>query len=265
MTSIDAAHEDVAAYALNLMEPEEAWRFEMHMLTCAQCTTALAELNPVADELARVDAGELIAADQIMRSGRILDGMLKTAAKERGRTRALRLVSVAAGVVVLGIISVLALAIGLPGLTPGNSPGPDAGAQRGSAPAQTQRDPLQPAPGVCDGAASSSDYSARDTTSKVSAKVTASCATWGTPVIVELTNIIGPKTCEVVIRTKAGKEISVGTVVLPPGGFGTSEQPKSAVYQMLTAEVLPQIAQIVVREIVPGEAPKPLVTVSTNR
>jgi hypothetical protein len=272
MTSLDAAHEDVAAYALNLMTPEEAWRFELHLLTCEQCTTALAEFTPVADVLAEVDAASLMAAGQIFSEGRILDGMLETASKQRSRTRALRLVSAAAAVVVVVIISVLTAAVGWGGIWPGSkTPGnqsPIAQSKQPGLPGQTRKpDPSQPqdtGSGVCAGISREQNFTAKDSTTGVSAKITVSCENWGTPVVVNLSNIVGPMSCRLIVHTKDGKDIKTQDWDLLAGGFGTSEQPKPASFGSQSSAILTQIASFTIMKIGPGE-PQRLVTVSTNK
>src|SRR5687768_9187192 len=51
MTVRPGCGEDVAAYALGALEPEEARRFERHLADCDLCRTDLAALQPVVDTL----------------------------------------------------------------------------------------------------------------------------------------------------------------------------------------------------------------------
>lgn len=280
MTSLDAAHEDVAAYALNLMTPDEAWRFEVHLMTCEQCASALAELTPVADVLADVDAPNLIIAGQMFREGHILNGMLESAAKQKTRGRALRLVTVAAGVVVVVIISVLSVAAGwgqgLPwNRTPTQDPGARSGVAIATQPPGGKGNPTQfdgavrnaipgtgngSSVGPCEGAPARQEFTATGP-SGTSAKMLVSCDIWGTPIELSLSNIVGPMQCDIIVRTKAGKESVAMTWGIPAGGYGTAERPAPLTLKTVTDVLQPDISELIVRGRSPGVADRLLVSV----
>jgi hypothetical protein len=283
MTSLDAAHEDIAAYALNLMTPDEAWRFEVHLMTCEQCTTALAELTPVADVLADVDAPNLIIAGQMFQEGRILGGMLESAAKQKSRSRALRLVTVAAGLVVVGIVSVLTAAVGWGQGMPWNgSPGanPTPAAQRpgittqlpsgagrsGPNPALSDGGVRNSSPvnganvGTCDGAPAKQEFTATGP-SGTQAKMLVSCDIWGTPIELTLSNIVGPMQCDIIVRTKSGKESVAMSWAIPAGGYGTADRPAPLTLKTVTDVLQPDINELLVRGRSTGAGDKVLVVV----
>jgi len=53
MSEHDELRADIAGYALGALEPGERARFEQHLAGCAACRAELAELGPVAAQLAR--------------------------------------------------------------------------------------------------------------------------------------------------------------------------------------------------------------------
>lgn len=273
MNSTEAAHEDVAAYALNLMEPDDAWRFERHLLGCEQCTEALSELGPVAEMLGDVDAKNLLIAEQSFREGRVLTRMIDSAAKQRSRTRALRLVSVAAGVVVLVIVSVLGAAVGFGPLRGqfGDGGSPDQRTQADRAPGTATVPPQQPAkdsanprqqqPAAGCEIDKESKFTKTEASSGVKATVTVACENWGTPIAITLSNIVGPMPCQVVVKTKQGKELTVMDWKIPAGGYGTPERPRPLELRTVSDVVQSEIEEIQIRDTSASNAPKMLARV----
>ena len=62
-------HYDVASYALGVLDEHDAARFEDHLIECPQCAYELESFVQVADLLADVDAGAVIAAEESRQDG----------------------------------------------------------------------------------------------------------------------------------------------------------------------------------------------------
>ena len=48
-------HQDVAAYALGVLEPGDAFRFEEHLAECVLCTVQLSDFSSVASAISDLD------------------------------------------------------------------------------------------------------------------------------------------------------------------------------------------------------------------
>ncbi|MER6997899.1 zf-HC2 domain-containing protein [Streptomyces sp. NPDC000410] len=92
-------HRDVAAYALGVLTPADAFRFEEHLSECVLCAVRLAEFTPVASALSSF-AGP--GRPEARPSPRLLDRLLEGVAvrRRRGARRRLRLVAAAAALIV---------------------------------------------------------------------------------------------------------------------------------------------------------------------
>jgi hypothetical protein len=76
-------HAEVAGWVLDVLDPDDARDFGMHLLGCAQCRAAVAEFEPVAQGLkqaapateppADLAAKTLAAVQHAIRSGRPAD------------------------------------------------------------------------------------------------------------------------------------------------------------------------------------------------
>ncbi|UNM12689.1 zf-HC2 domain-containing protein [Streptomyces formicae] len=97
-------HRDVAAYALGVLEPADAFRFEEHLSECVPCALWLTDLAPVASALSGLDPVTRPSAG-------LLDRLLHEVAERRrsGSRSRLRLVAAAAAL----IVAVPAVAVGL--------------------------------------------------------------------------------------------------------------------------------------------------------
>ncbi|MEV4335033.1 zf-HC2 domain-containing protein [Streptomyces sp. NPDC049597] len=180
-------HEDVAAYALGVLEPADAFRFEEHLAECVMCAVRLSDFTAVARAVAEL-AGP--ARADVRPSPRLLDRLTQHVALERRRARRRRLRLAAAAAV---------LAVGLP-----------------VAVVMAQDGGEQPAP---------QRVVAADPVTGVRASVALEDRTWGTSVAMRLAGLPGPRTCRLVAIGKDGVEHPVLSWWVPAGGYGVADGP----------------------------------------
>src|SRR3954451_16855172 len=123
-------HYDVASYALGVLDERDAARFEDHLIECPRCAFELDSFVQVADLLADVDAGAMVAAEEVKRDGVVLHKMLGEVRSERRRANSRRLYSLAAAVVIFAMLSIGALFAGGQWLGGGGPPAPPGGGRR---------------------------------------------------------------------------------------------------------------------------------------
>ena len=217
-------HFDVAAYALGVLDENDAARFEDHLIDCPACAIELESLLPVVDVLADIDADSLVATEQSRRDGVVLQKMIGEVKQERRRANSRRLYSLAAAVVVFAMLSIGALFAGGRWLGPGGGTPSETQVQ---APNPSVLDPLSPAdgPGVGGPELVGERFGGKDARTGVRADVALEAKDWGTQVSFMVTNIKGPLTCRLVaVRTNGQSEVlsswTVGTK-----GWGTTAQP----------------------------------------
>ncbi|HEX8345147.1 MAG TPA: zf-HC2 domain-containing protein, partial [Actinoplanes sp.] len=68
-------HFDVAAYALGVLDANDAARFEDHLIDCPTCAMELESLLPVVDLLSDLDADSIVATEQSRNDGVVLQRM----------------------------------------------------------------------------------------------------------------------------------------------------------------------------------------------
>ncbi|MGW2023977.1 anti-sigma factor family protein [Streptomyces decoyicus] len=194
-------HTDVGAYALGVLDAADADRFEAHLVGCHQCAAELEELMGLSPVLAefKQSAPTPQAITAVPGPG-LLDGLMgEVAATRRGRARR-RLFLVAAAVVLIvgGPVAALSLK-----------------------PQGTEEKPAPPlANAVRAQYAAGEKASSVDPDTKVSAGVSMEARPWGTQVVLELANVKGPLTCDLVAVGKDGKRQTVTTWAVPKGGYG---------------------------------------------
>ncbi|MFF3686781.1 hypothetical protein [Streptomyces sp. NPDC002187] len=179
-------HHDVAAYALGILEPADAYLFEEHVSRCVMCAVQLSDFTSVATALSQLGSPGRV---DVRPTPRLLARLTDAVACEhrRERRRRLRLVSTAAALIV-------ALPVGVVALRGGAGPVPD----------------VPPEVRVV----------ASDPSSGVSASVALREAGSGTSVAMRLTGLAGPRICRLVAIGKDGVEHPVLTWHVPKGGFG---------------------------------------------
>ncbi|MGW7369902.1 anti-sigma factor family protein [Streptomyces sp. NPDC054841] len=180
-------HRDVAAYALGVLDPADAFRFEEHLSECVLCAVRLTDFTPVVSALSDL-AGP--GRPETPPAPRLLDRMLHEvgAFHRRSSRRRLRLVAAAA-----------ALIVALPALVVGLSR--DAGAG-----------PVE-------------RIAATDSASGVYGAVDLRASDWGTAVALRVARLRGPRTCELVAIGKDGEEHTVTSWSVPSGGYGIPGSP----------------------------------------
>ncbi|MFF3611982.1 zf-HC2 domain-containing protein [Streptomyces sp. NPDC002580] len=181
-------HRDVGAYALGVLGEAEAFRFEDHLVECAQCTAFVSEHRPATRQLMLYRQSTPRSVHPFAAPGpRLLDKLLgEVATRNRARRRRL-LFALAASVVLATGGPALALVVG----------------QDSPAGAVVAADPP------------SSQMARTDAQTGVWAQVTTRERLWGTDVEVEVKDAEGPRSCELVAIGKDGSEQSVTSWMEP--------------------------------------------------
>lgn len=188
--SMRERHQDVAAYALGVLEPEDAYRFEEHLAECVSCAVRLSDFAFTAASLADIaDAGSIDARPSPRLLERLTDEV--TVARRRSGRRRLRLVAAAAALIVALPVATVALQE-LPGQRE----------QQGQQGQQAQR------------------IAAKDAGTGVTASAMTEKRAWGTSVSLRLTGLTGPRTCRLFVIGKDGIEHPVLSWAVPTGGYG---------------------------------------------
>ncbi|MFF3323932.1 anti-sigma factor family protein [Streptomyces sp. NPDC002889] len=180
-------HQDVAAYALGILEPADAYLFEEHLSACVMCAVQLSDFTSLAAALSRLGSPGRI---DVRPTPRLLERLTDAIAWERRRERRrrMRLVAAAAALIVT-------LPVGAVALTA------DAGGAGPEAPPEQRVTASDPATGV-------------------SASVALVDGGSGTSVAMRLAGLAGPSTCRLIAIGKDGVEHPVLSWTVPPGGFG---------------------------------------------
>ncbi|MFE7130065.1 zf-HC2 domain-containing protein [Streptomyces sp. NPDC057638] len=184
-----ARHQDVAAYALGVLDPGEALRFEEHLSVCVLCAVRLTELAPVASALSALGpppvpvppppGAAFAAAVRPPLLNRLLDEV--TLVRRRGGRRRLRLFA-AAAVLAVGLPSGVLLA------DHGDGPPPGTG------------------------------ITATDAMTGVTATANVTGQPWGTRIALRLSGVRGPDRCRLMAVTADGTTQPVlSWRVGPPG------------------------------------------------
>ena len=193
-------HSDVGAYVLGVLDAADADRFERHLVGCEQCAAELEELMALTPVLAEFKQSaptpETITA---VPGRRVLDGLLDevdASRRSRGRRR-LFLVAAAVVLIVGGPLAAVSL---------------------------TGGGDKEPAPPLANAVraqyAAGEKVTSVDPETKVSAGVSMAARPWGTQVVMELANVKGPQTCDLVAVGKDGKRQTITTWAVPKGGYG---------------------------------------------
>lgn len=259
-----AAHLDVAAYALGVLDPQESERFEEHLAGCWACAGELESMLPVVDLLSEVDGESLITAEQSRSDGRLLNRMIVEVGAHRRKVRSRQWLAAAAAVVVLATTTGVSLVAG--GHLFGDSgTGRDVIAGGGtSAPTAPPADPGNPSgPGI-GGPEVSEDgeaFSATDVQTGVEAKFVLETKTWGTQISFQLTKLTGPRQCRLTVIREDGTKEVLSTWSVRPAGYGTKEEPEPLLLQTSTATPRNEIDRIQVEQVDKEGVAEPLVGV----
>ena len=253
-------HFDVASYALGVLDARDAARFEDHLIECPRCAFELESFVQVADLLADVDAGAVVAAEESRQDGVVLHKMLGEVRTERRRANSRRLYSLAAAVVIFAMLSIGALFAGGKWFAPDDSPANQT-AQRGS----SQLDPLpdtQGGPGVGGPELAGQRYSGTDPRTGVSLNAALEKKDWGTQISFAISNIKGPKECRLLAVHTDGTTEPLVSWSVGDKGWGTAANPSPLMLQAVTATPREDIAHVQVQEVTAnGTGDKTLVRV----
>ncbi|TMR10667.1 hypothetical protein ETD86_38700 [Nonomuraea turkmeniaca] len=192
-------HEDVAAYALGLLDEDERAAFERHLAGCASC----------ADEVgAFAEMGQLIRAvhpDDLLPSPpdpQVESLLVRRAATERRRRRIHRTIMSAAACVLVAAGVFLAVRSVTDGPNPDSIHGP-------------ARELLL----------TGSTYSATDRATGTGAVVGLEDKGWGTHVALELKGVKGPLQCRLLAVGDDGRSEVVASWGVPDKGYGVPGSP----------------------------------------
>ncbi|MEJ3743636.1 zf-HC2 domain-containing protein [Actinomycetes bacterium KLBMP 9797] len=258
-----AAHWDVAAYALGVLDEREAERFEEHLAGCWACAGELESMLPVVNLLSEVDGENLATAEQSRSEGRVLDRMIVEVGAHRRRARTRQILAAAASVAVLATASGVAFYAGGLG---GNETGGNVSAQNtnpgATGPATTN--PGSGGPGIGGPGGLSEDgerFPVEDGDTGVKIELVLETKIWGTQIGYMLTNLTGPRTCRLVVIRESGSTEVLNTWTVPPSGYGTKDEPQPLLLQTSTATPRNDIDRIQVQSISDEGVAQPLVTV----
>ncbi|MGY0061268.1 zf-HC2 domain-containing protein [Streptomyces sp. LZ34] len=205
----DQQHTAVGAYALGVLDPADAARFEEHLLGCDRCGAELDQLMGIPPLLAEfatstdgrtvLDPATITARPGPELLGRLMDDVA-TSRRGRGRRR-LYLVAAAAALIIGGPFAGAALTSG---------DGGGGGDKVVASPAKAAFDQGRKTGSV-------------DPATKVDATVSLQPKGWGTSVALKLGNVKGPKSCDLVAVGKDGHEETITTWAVPSTGYGIKD------------------------------------------
>ncbi|GAB3374381.1 zf-HC2 domain-containing protein [Micromonospora halotolerans] len=256
-----ADHMDVAAYALGVLDPQDAERFEEHLATCWACAAELETMVPVVGMLSGIDGEAMAALEQTHTDPALLDRTLVAVRRDRRRTRMRQVFAAAAAVVVFGGLS----GVGMAGVFGGDDkPLPQAEptltAPVTAPPASEPSDPNDP--NVGGNEQEGDQHNAVDPGTGVKTTMWLASKEYGTQIDLQLTRLPGPRTCRlVVVRKNATSEV-IGTWSVPGGGYGTNTNQLPLELSASTSAPLKDIEKIQVQSVDVNGIASPLVTVS---
>ncbi|GIF63656.1 RNA polymerase subunit sigma [Asanoa ishikariensis] len=238
-------HWDVASYALGVLDQADSERFEEHLATCWVCAGELESFLPVVDALGAVNGNDLAVTEQVDKDGVLLGRMLTAVGDDRRKVRRQRVLSLAAGVVLIALVGALALFAGANWVA---EPQVAAGPPQSTAAAKPDVGPGEP-------------HSATDAKTGVHADLAVDSRPFGTRISFALSNLNGPATCRLVALTNDGAAEVLSSWQVPPEGYGTPERPEALKLQAATASPLKDLKAVQVQVMQADGATSPLVTV----
>ncbi|WP_200209223.1 anti-sigma factor family protein [Micromonospora coerulea] len=257
-----ADHMDVAAYALGVLDQQDAERFEEHLATCWACAAELETMVPVVGMLAGIDGESMTALEQTQTDPALLDRTLVAVRQHRRRTRFKQLLATAAAVVVFGGLSGVGIAGFVdngddripqaePTLTAPVTGPPSPGPTRSGNGFGGDREPVE---GVA--------HDATDPGTGVQTMMWLAEKEYGTQISVQLTRLPGPRTCRLVVVRKNKTSEVVSTWSVPGGGYGTNLNQLPLELSASTSASQGDIAKIQVQSVDVNGIASPLVTVA---
>ncbi|MFE9691148.1 anti-sigma factor family protein [Micromonospora sp. NPDC005806] len=255
-----ADHLDVAAYALGVLDPQDAERFEEHLATCWACAAELETMVPVVGLLSGIDGETMTALEQTHTDPALLDRTLVAVRLDRRRTRMRQILATAAAVVVFGGLTGVGFA------TVFGDDGPPAPLAEPTAtvpvtpPSSVPTDPNDP--GIGGNEQEGEKHNAVDPGTGVKTTMWLSAKEYGTRIDLQLTRLPGPRTCRLVIVRKNSTSEVVSTWSVPGGGYGTSTNQLPLELTASTSAGRDDIEKIQVQSVDVNGIASPLVTVA---
>ncbi|MFI7641091.1 anti-sigma factor family protein [Nonomuraea sp. NPDC049400] len=195
----EVRHEDVAAYALGLLNEEERAEFERHLHGCASCAEEAGAFAAMGELIKGVHPDDLLPHPP---DPQVESLLVRRAATERRRRRLHRTFMSAAACLVVAAGVFLAVS----SMTSG--PNPDSIHSPARALLMTGR-----------------TYSATDPATGVSAVVGLEDKGWGTHVALELKGVKGPLQCRMMAVGDDGRSEAVASWGVPDKGYGVPGSP----------------------------------------
>ncbi|MFF5175853.1 anti-sigma factor family protein [Micromonospora sp. NPDC000089] len=254
-----ADHMDVAAYALGVLDAQDAERFEEHLATCWACAAELETMVPVVGLLSDIDGETMMAMEHTATDPALLDRTLGAVRAHRRRSRMRQVLATAAAVVAVGALSGVGVAT-MGGETDGSTVAlPTATAPVGPpSPQPTRTGPGTGGPNEIEG----DQFDATDGSTGVKATMWLAEKEFGTWVGFNLTRLPGPRTCRlVVVRKNATTEV-ISSWSVPGTGYGTNTNPQDLQLEAATAARRDDIAKLQVQSVDAAGIASPLVTVT---
>ncbi|MEH0984813.1 anti-sigma factor family protein [Micromonospora sp. CPCC 205556] len=254
-----ADHMDVAAYALGVLDEQDAERFEEHLATCWACAAELETMVPVVGLLSDIDGETMMAMEHTATDPALLDRTLVAVRTHRRRTRFRRVLATAAAVVAVGAAS----GVGVSTLGGGDTGGPPVAGPTVTVPVgpptpqPTRSGPGAGGPNEIPG----EQYDATDSSTGVGATMFLAKKEYGTWIGFNLTRLPGPRTCRLVLVRKNATTEVVSTWSVPGTGYGTNANPQDLQLQANTSTPPSDIAKLQVQSMDANGVASPLVTV----
>lgn len=201
-------HLAAGAYALGVLDPSDAWRFEAHMDECPVCSAQLREFAGI-ESLLTAFAAWVPPGENWLRGpgGALMHRMLDEVAAVRRASRRRRLYLVAAA----AALAVCGTAVVGTGAAPWSLGTPDQARPAEHRPSLSAEQQVR---------ALGEKVRHTDAATSVSAMVGMERTGWGTDVGLELRNVRGPLKCRLVAVGRSGVEETVTSWSVPAPGYG---------------------------------------------
>jgi ferric-dicitrate binding protein FerR (iron transport regulator) len=209
---VSVEHTDIAAYSFGLLEQQDRLEFEAHLAECESCTAELAELSAMTSLFENVDPVE---PERDEPDGAVIEDLMRRRAESSRRRGRQRIFLAAAACLVLLAGGVAA------GVAVAPQPGPSSVL-------------------IMQG----QQHSATNAATGVHGKVGLVDFAWGTQVILDLSNVRGPVTCEMVAITRSGQRKVIAGWQVPPAGYGVPGHPAHLMLAGGTSIMLADLARI---------------------
>jgi Putative zinc-finger len=236
MDGHETARWDVAAYALGVLDHREIERYEQHLAECPSCAAELEFLLPASRLLADVDPADISAAED----SRLVDRLIDAVRVDRDRSRRRHRITVGVGTAVAAALAAFAV---LAGMTWLETIPTDEVAGESPVPASPSGRPA--------GGGDGEPVSVTDPDSGVQIEALLESTDWGTQLSFAISEVTGPRECQLVVVHSDGTEEVVGSWRVPPAGYGTEAQPSPLRLEAATRSDRADIDELRVREMAP--------------